>query len=324
MIRYLLRNSKTPKKLILEKIPKWLLPPDIKRAKIDYIHELFFRQIVINSCLHSMRGLLRKTRIRVPVNEGRNMFGIIDEYNVLKEGEVFVQYTVLADDEESDDEDDANDDGRRKQKTHILNNRHVVITKNPCHHPGDVRRFIAMNYPELRHLKDVLVFSQQGDRPASHDISGSDLDGDEYIVIWHKDLVPLHTDNAPPYSYDSEQPPMRSRGPINRDLINKTILDIAELDFLGRLSNLHLAYADKYGVDSLTEPKPGVRSTVGLAIAISQEVDSPKTGYHPVNTDGLTKLEKAIGKERPDFVDKAGYESRRSERVLGECARARV
>ena len=317
LIRYLLRNSDA-EKLIVEKIPQWLLPRDINRAKIDYIHEPFFRQIVINSCLQAMRDLLRRTRIRVPVNTGRNMFGIIDEYNVLKEGEVFVQYTALADDQESDDEDDANDDGRRKQKTHILNNRHVVITKNPCHHPGDIRTFIAKSYPELSHLKDVLVFSQQGHRPASHDISGSDLDGDEYIVIWHNDLVPRTTDNAHPYDYDSQQPATRSSVPIDRRLINSTILDIAELDCIGPLSTLHLAYADNYGVASETRPKPDLLSTVELAAAISQEVDSAKTGYHPVDTDGIKKMNAALGSERPDYVDKAGYISRPSEHILGK------
>ena len=92
------------------------------------------------------------------------------------------------------------------QKTEILDNRKVVITKNPCHHPGDIRTFTAVDHPKLKHLKDVVVFSQQGDRPAPHDISGSDLDGDEYLVLWHKDLVPCETENAQPYDFDSNIP----------------------------------------------------------------------------------------------------------------------
>ena len=199
LIRALLRNSDA-EKLILQKIPSWFLPQDIHNANIDFIHEPFFRQLLISSCLQSTRELLQRTRIRIPPNKGRNMIGIVDEYNVLKPDQVYIQYTIL--DRDSNDDDDNNNNN----KTKILDNRKVVITKNPCHHPGDIRTFTAVNYPQLKHLKDVIVFSQQGDRPAPHDISGSDLDGDEYLVVWHEDLVPYNTDNAEPYDYDSHTP----------------------------------------------------------------------------------------------------------------------
>ncbi|CAF1415336.1 unnamed protein product [Rotaria sordida] len=163
----------------------------------------------------------------------------INEYNVLKPDEVFIQYTRLNDHEDKD----TNNKG---EKTSVLHNCKVVVTKNPCYHPGDIRTFTAVNYEELKHLKDVTVFSQQGDCPASHQISGSDLDDDEYAVIWHEDLVPLQTSNAIPYNYDSQQsPPLVLDRPVKRDDINDVVLQIAESDYLGRLSNLHLAYADR-------------------------------------------------------------------------------
>ncbi|CAF1297137.1 unnamed protein product [Rotaria sordida] len=116
-----------------------------------------------------MRELLRQTRIRVSRNKARNMFGIIDEYNVLKLDEVFIQHTRLNDHEDKD----TNNKG---EKTSILHNCKVVVTKNPCYHPGDIRTFTVVNHEELKHLKDVIVFSQQDDCPASHQISGFDLD----------------------------------------------------------------------------------------------------------------------------------------------------
>ncbi|CAF4102022.1 unnamed protein product [Rotaria sordida] len=312
LIRSLLRNSDA-EKLILEKVPSWFLPKDIHDANIDFIHEPFFRQLLINSCLQSTKDLLQRTRIQVPSNKGRNMLGIVDEYNVLKSDQVFIQYTIL---------DRNRNNNNNKNKTRILDQRKVVITKNPCHHPGDMRTFTAINHPKLKHLKDVVVFSQQGDRPAPHDISGSDLDGDEYLVVWHEDLVPTKTNNAPPYDYDSQTPADKFDGPVTRSNINDTILRIAEQDCLGRLSNLHLAFADKFGVDNVNSPAKDVLSTTELAGAISQEVDSGKTGYHPLSENDIAKLNNALDNKRPDFMDNPSLERYESLHILGKLYRA--
>ncbi|CAF3846424.1 unnamed protein product, partial [Adineta steineri] len=315
LIRALLRNSDA-EKLILEKIPSWFLPRDIHIANIDFVREPFFRQLLISACLQSTRDLLQRTRIRIPRDQGRNMMGIVDEYNVLKSNEVFVQYTLM-------DKDQNNQQvNKNKNKTEILNNRQVVITKNPCHHPGDIRTFTAVDYPELRHLKDVIVFSQQGDRPAPHDISGSDLDGDEYLVIWHEDLVPNRTNNAQPYDYDSKIPNRDCKEIVERKDINNTILEIAEQDCLGRLSNLHLAFADKFGVDNTNGPGNDVLSTIELAGKISQEVDSGKTGYHPLNEHDIRKLNLALDNKRPDYMNNANFDPYRSEHILGKLYRS--
>ncbi|CAM4932198.1 unnamed protein product [Rotaria socialis] len=310
LIRCLLRNSDA-EKLIIEKIPRWFLPADIHIANIDYIHEPFFRQLIINGCLQSTRDLLQRTRIRIPPNKGRNMFGIADEYKVLKADEVFIQYTILYEVRNN-----------QKRRTEILDQCKVVITKNPCHHPGDIRTFTAVNYPQLRHLKDVVVFSQQGDRPAPHDISGSDLDGDEYLVLWHEDLVPNETENAQPYDYDALIPNQSLNRPVERDDINEAILRIAEQDALGRLSKLHLAFADKFGVDNAERPAEGILSTIELAGAISQEVDSGTTGHHPLSEDQILKLNDVLNNERPDFMDNPSFKQYQSPNILGKLFRA--
>jgi RNA-dependent RNA polymerase len=80
---------------------------------------------------------------------------------------VFIQYTELNGEYVNNTE---------SEKTVILEQK-VVVTKNPCHHPGDVRIFSAVDVPRLRHLKDVIVFPQRGKRPHPNEISGSDLDG---------------------------------------------------------------------------------------------------------------------------------------------------
>lgn len=46
----------------------------------------------------------------------------------------------------------------------------VIVTKNPCSHPGDIRKLVAISKDDERvekfiHLVNVIVFSSQGVRP---------------------------------------------------------------------------------------------------------------------------------------------------------------
>ncbi len=102
------------------------------------------------------------------------MFGVVDEYGVLEYGQVFVQYSLMR--EHKLDKSEEEEEEEDMMRCEILEGQ-VVVTKNPCHHPGDLRVFQAVNPVELRHLKDVIVFPQKGHRPHPNEISGSDLDG---------------------------------------------------------------------------------------------------------------------------------------------------
>ena len=77
----------------------------------------------------------------------------------------------------------------------------VVVAKNPCLHPGDVRVLEAVDVPELHHLVDCLVFPKKGERPHANEASGSDLDGDVYFVTWDKNLVPPGKRSWKPMDY---------------------------------------------------------------------------------------------------------------------------
>jgi RNA-dependent RNA polymerase len=101
------------------------------------------------------------------------MFGIVDETGILQYGQVFCQYTVL-DTEQLEDLTRRNYNREEIKKVVVGK---IVVTKNPCHHPGDLRTFEAVDVPKLRHLVDCIVFPQQGERPHPNEISGSDLDG---------------------------------------------------------------------------------------------------------------------------------------------------
>ncbi|CAF0755386.1 unnamed protein product [Adineta steineri] len=303
--------------LLAEKLNRNLFPLRtlINDAHLNLIQEPFFRQLIITTSKFELAQMRERTRLKLSRNSARNMIGIVDEYGILEYGQVFIQYTELHGDILDDELGSNNDSSSSPQpeKTIILDQQ-VVVTKNPCHHPGDVRIFQAVDVPRLRHLKDVIVFPQRGKRPHPNEISGSDLDGDEYAVIWHSAFIPK-TPNDIPYDYDSQTPMLRVVDrPVNRADIQATVLDISEQSCVGKLCSLHLANMDLHGV---AHPK-----TLAIAGHISEELDAPKTGQHPLTPKQISHLQSELGNERPDYFDKPYYRMYPSKHVLGQLFRS--
>jgi len=71
----------------------------------------------------------------------------------------------------------------------------LVVSRNPCTHPGDVRLLKGVNRPEFRHLFNVVVFPSTGDRPLCNMMSGGDLDGDVYFVCWNNLITDYLTED---------------------------------------------------------------------------------------------------------------------------------
>ncbi len=101
----------------------------------------------------------QKCRILVP--KSRLLYGVCDAWRVLKEGECHVKITT--------------DENGLPQ---TLKSAHVLVTRNPCLHPGDLQKFKLVYHPQLSHLVDCIVFPVCGRRPSADMMSGGDLDGD--------------------------------------------------------------------------------------------------------------------------------------------------
>ena len=78
---------------------------------------------------------------------------------------------------------------------------------------GDLRVLHTADVPELRHLRNVVVFPCVGDRPEPSKMSGGDLDGDIYSVVWDERLLPPEgvrgERNYEPMEYDPPPKPTR-------------------------------------------------------------------------------------------------------------------
>ncbi|KFM79305.1 RNA-dependent RNA polymerase 1, partial [Stegodyphus mimosarum] len=259
------------------------------KAGICVTEEPFFRSLLLSVYKTAIDQLRSKARIAVPPESGRNMLGVIDETGTLEYGEVFVQYSKEV--------------GNIASDTKILEGT-VVVTKNPCMHPGDVRKLKAIDVPRLHHIKDCIVFPAKGKRPHPDEMAGSDLDGDEYVVIWYDDLI-FQRENCDAMEYPPNEELTKDGQITVSDMINFLCLYIQN-DNIGPLASAHLAWADFH--------EEGIFSKVCMSIAKKYPLalDFAKSG----TTCYLTPKERP--KHYPDFMEKGtSNNSYKSRKALG-------
>ena len=256
---------------------------------ISFPAEPFFRSILQTLYLRRLEDLQRKARIEIPDDQGRLMMGTVDETGTLEYGQVFVQCSFLI---------------SEPQKDKQVVTGPVLVAKNPCLHPGDMRKFTAVDRPELHHMVDCIVFPAKGKRPHPNEMSGSDLDGDKYFVCWMEDLLPAR-DNYEAMDY-SPQP----KSDLGHDIAAPDMIDfIAEFmssDRLGAIATAHLVHADA-DTDGIFSQK-----CIDLAKLHSDAVDSSKTGYIPKLLDSLRPT------AFPHFMEKPNRPVYTSTNVLGK------
>lgn len=184
---------------------------------------------------------LLKEKARIHIEKSAFVLGCVDETGTLRghdkstEGQsvknrdklpqIFLQYN----------------DPRRSNKTIILRGI-CLVGRNPSLHPGDIRVVEAVDNPALRHLKDVVVFPSTGDRSVPGMLSGGDLDGDDYFVIWDDRLLPKEW-NYPPMDYTAPVVGELER-PVTVDDIKQFAIQYMKNDILGLVAIAHLCWSD--------------------------------------------------------------------------------
>jgi hypothetical protein len=291
----------------------WLLHR-LADLDIDATEDAFILDIL--SALLQIELKELKYRARIPVEKAVTLYGIMDETKRLGEGQIYCSFS------------------ENSRKT-VVRGR-VAVTRSPALHPGDMQVVDAVPVPPdspLSHLDNYVIFSAQGERDLPSQLSGGDLDGDLYNIIYNIDLLP--TRSFPPADY-TRAPSQDIGRPVTTSDMTDHFLDFMKNDQLGRIATLHQILADQLpnGTKSL--------ECLKLAASHSTAVDFSKTGI-PVNLKEIprspsirpdfmapganTKIEKgisiqALASQDQDETDPRGYRYYESEKVLGALYRS--
>jgi RNA-dependent RNA polymerase len=227
------------------------------------------------------------------MKDGRMLYGIVDDTNSLDYGEVFIQISGETDDDE-------------EEALRVITAERVLVTRMPCHHPGDVLLLTAVDKPRLRHLVDCIVFPAKGRRPHPTEMSGGDLDGDEYWACWNEKLVDQVKCLYPAAEYAAPEKP-KIDGEPTMEMMVDFILDIlVNGDQVGILSRRHLALSTRH--------TPAHPDAIDLARHISDSLDFPKTGVSSMTP----KLFRSLNvHDYPDFMQNKMKKTFESDKVLG-------
>lgn len=248
-------------------------------------------------------GLREKAKIFVP--SGRWLMGCLDELGKLEQGQCFIQVSTP-----SLENCFAKHGSRFDQidKNLQVIKGFVVIAKNPCLHPGDIRILEAVDAPGLHHLHDCLVFPQKGHRPHTDEASGSDLDGDLYFVTWDENLIPPSKKSWEPMQYDPAEAKLSGRPVTSQDLIEFFVRNMVN-ENLGAICNAHVVHSDRSEYGAFDE------NCLKLAELAAIAVDFPKTGKIVTMPSHLKP------KLYPDFMGKQDFQSYKSTKILGKLYR---
>lgn len=230
----------------------WMLG-ELARYNLDFRQDPFLVNVLELGMLIELRKLKHKASIPVP--KGLHLHGIMDETGYLKEGQIFVVFL---------------EEGVPK----VLVKNDVVISRAPALHPGDVQVVNAVNVPinsNLRNLHNCVCFSQHGSRDLPSMLSGGDLDGDLYYVMWEDDGKINRRRLCEPADYPRVEPIDIGRQ-FNVHDMTDFFIKYMEYDQLGRIAVQHQILADQRP-DGTFDP-----DCIRLAELHSTAVDFAKTG----------------------------------------------
>lgn len=221
--------------------------------ELDYKTEPFLRAIVEAVILRELR--LLKHKARIPVEKGITLFGIMDETGFLEENQVYVTYDTVQ--------------GRHSPPP---SPGPLLVTRSPALYDGDIQTAFNMIPPRghpLRSHRNCIVFSRKGRRDLPSQLSGGDLDGDLYNIIWDPEARPARI--LDPADHPRVDPVSIGRQVEIADMAG-FFVDFMKTDHLGVIATRHIILADQ------KEEGTSHPDCKKLAALHSTAVDFSKTG----------------------------------------------
>jgi hypothetical protein len=315
-----------------------------------------------------------KSKNRILVKHSCVLKGIIDEYDLLEENQV---YACIS------------ESNNHKDPNNFVLTGNLIVTRCPCHFSGDVRKVNFVNFrlagdgngndkkqnyskhrldnevtedkekytiirPAedmkkvmfLKELVNVIVFPSKGVRNLPNEMSGGDLDGDDFFVFWDKNLVKI--EQATPFDFVKkdlhyideriETASCIKKAPYEKIEI-ETVSNITEnsnfpnlnivanevstpnikelINFfinyegassLGQISNLHLVIVDQDLIKGAEN-----EDAIEIAKLASRAVDAPKSGEMISVPIEFRKKYNTF----PHYMGKAEEKSYKSTHLLG-------
>lgn len=241
-----------------------------------------------------------KHKFAISVKKSAMVFGVVDEVGVLRghsqatEGkgynsieslpQIFLQVPIEG------------SDGRSTTNYEVITGI-CVVGRNPSLHPGDVRVVEAVDVPELRHLKNVVVFPKTGDRDIPSMCSGGDMDGDDYFVYWDERLIPPEWDHPPlDHDADSSTPELDKPADVTIEDITRFFAQYMKNDSLGRIATAHFAQADQL-LGGVKNPKCKQTAVILIWAERTDSWSRHRTRQAPLQGCRLYQIWQACGNE---------------------------
>ncbi|OPB39081.1 QDE1, RdRP protein [Trichoderma guizhouense] len=152
----------------------FLLDSGFDQRRMEYLSELVWEMC-------KKKAEILKTKMNITIPCSAYIYMAADFSSTLEEGEVHLSFSTKFQAEGFSDT--------------LLENMDILVARAPAHLPSDIQRVRVVSRPELRKLKDVIIFSTKGSIPLADKLSGGDYDGDMAWVCWDQNIV-RNFDNA--------------------------------------------------------------------------------------------------------------------------------